>query len=71
MLDVINATKFKKALLKILKEVESGNSYLIIRKGRSSAVLLNIDEYESLIETVKFLENKDFLKKLLKKDEKD
>jgi len=42
MLDVILATKLKKDLLKILEEVKNGRSYLIIKKGKPSGVLLNV-----------------------------
>lgn len=65
MLDVILATKLKKDLLKILEEVEKGNSYFVIKKGKPSAVLLNVDDYESLVETVNLIKDKNFLKKLL------
>lgn len=65
MLDVILATKLKKDLLKILEEVEKGKSYLVIKKGKPSGVLLNIDDYESLVETVNLIKDKSFLKKLL------
>lgn len=65
MLDVILATKLKKDLLKILEEVEKGNSYLVIKKGKPCGVLLNIDDYESLVETVNLIKDKNFLKKLL------
>lgn len=65
MFDVILATKLKKDLLKILEEVEKGKSYLVIKKGKPSGVLLNIDDYESLIETVNIIKDKNFLKKLL------
>ena len=65
MLGVIFATKLKNTLPEVLKSVEKGESYIVIRKGKPSAVLLNIEEYESLVETVKFLTNKKFLKDYL------
>jgi len=71
MLGVIFATKLKNTLPEVLKMVEKGESYIVIRKGKPSAVLLNIDEYESLVETVKFLTNKEFLKDYLKRHEED
>lgn len=71
MLEIVFATRLKKKLLEFLKDVEHGNSYLVIRKGRPSGVLLNIDEYERLTETVRFLKDRKFLKKLLREDEKD
>ncbi|RLD15420.1 MAG: type II toxin-antitoxin system prevent-host-death family antitoxin [Caldiserica bacterium] len=71
MLGVIFATKLKNTLPEVLKKVEKGESYIVIRKGKPSAVLLNIEEYESLVETVRFLTNKEFLKDYLKRHEKD
>ena len=71
MLGVIFATKLKNTLPEVLKKVEKGESYIVIRKGKPSAVLLNIEEYESLVETVKFLTNKEFLKDYLKRHEED
>ena len=71
MLGVIFATKLKNTLPEVLKRVEKGESYIVIRKGKPSAVLLNIEEYESLVETVKFLTNKEFLKDYLKRHEED
>jgi len=71
MLGVIFATKLKNTLPEVLKMVEKGESYIVIRKGKPSAVLLNIEEYESLVETVKFLTNKEFLKDYLKRHEED
>jgi len=69
MLEIILATNLKRELLEILNEVENGKSYLIIKKGKPSGVLLNIEFYESLIETVNLLKDKDFLKKYLKLEE--
>lgn len=65
MLDVILATKLKKDLLKILEEVEKGKSYLVIKKGKPSSILLNVNDYESLVETANLIKDKNFLKKLL------
>ncbi|MDI6861296.1 MAG: type II toxin-antitoxin system prevent-host-death family antitoxin [Caldisericia bacterium] len=69
MLEFILATNLKKDLLEILDEVEKGRSYLIVKKGKPSAVLLNVEYYESLIETVKLLKDKEFLKEYLKIEE--
>ncbi|MCX8094597.1 MAG: type II toxin-antitoxin system prevent-host-death family antitoxin [Caldisericia bacterium] len=69
MLEIILATNLKEKLLDILEEVEKGKSYLIIKKGKPSGVLLNVDFYESLVETVNILKNKEFLKNYLKIEE--
>lgn len=69
MLDVILATNLKEKLLDILEEVEKGKSYLIVKRGKPSGVLLNVEFYESLVETVNLLKDKDFLKEYLKIEE--
>ena len=65
MLDAITATKLKNTLLEILKRLENGSSYLVVRKGKPSAVLLPVEEYEKMCETVRICQNKEFLKKLI------
>ncbi len=69
MLDVILATNLKEKLLDILEEVEKGKSYLIVKRGKPSGVLLNVEFYESLVETVDLLKDKEFLKEYLKIEE--
>ncbi|MBC7194397.1 MAG: type II toxin-antitoxin system prevent-host-death family antitoxin [Caldisericia bacterium] len=66
MLEVILATNLKQKLLEVLEDVEKGKSYLIIKKGKPSGVLLNVDFFESLIETVRLLKDKEFLKEYMK-----
>ncbi len=66
MLEVILATNLKQKLLEVLENVEKGKSYLIIKRGKPSGVLLNVDYFESLIETVRLLKDKDFLKEYMK-----
>lgn len=69
MLDTILATNLKEKLLDILEEVEKGKSYLIVKRGKPSGVLLNVEFYESLVETVNLLRDKEFLKEYLKVEE--
>jgi prevent-host-death family protein len=64
MYEVINASDLKKELLDVLKRVEDGESFLIVRKSKPSAYLVSAELFESLVETVKLAGNKDFLKKL-------
>ncbi len=65
MIEVITASKLREDLLKILKEVEKGDSFLIIRKSSPSAVLINYGLFESLKESAEILKNKELLKKIL------
>ena len=65
MFEIITATKLKNSLLEFLKKIEKGEEYLVIRRGKPSAVLLPIDDYEKMMETIRFIQNKKFLEKLL------
>ncbi len=53
MLKVINATDGKNKFLQLLEQCKK-QSYLITKNGEPAAVLLNAEEYERLIETLKF-----------------
>ena len=53
MLKVINATEAKKALLQLLDKC-SETPFLITKNSKPVAVLLGAEEYEKLMETVKF-----------------
>ena len=53
MLKAINATEAKKALLQLLDKCGK-TPFLITKNGKPVAVLLGADEYERLMETVKF-----------------
>jgi antitoxin YefM len=54
-----NFTEFRTALKKFLDNVENNNETLIIkrRKGKG-AVMISLDEYNSLMETVHLLSSK-------------
>lgn len=54
MLKVITASEAKKRLLELLDEVQQV-PLLVTRSGQPAAVILSAEEYESLMETVKFL----------------
>jgi prevent-host-death family protein len=65
MIEVITASKLKESLLSVLKEVEKGSTFLVIRKSNPSAVLLSYELFESLMESAELLKNKELLKKML------
>ncbi len=54
MLKVITASEAKKRLLELLDEVQRV-PFLVTRSGQPAAVILSAEEYEALMETVKFL----------------
>ena len=54
-----NFTEFRTKLKKYLDEVEKNNETLIIKRGSGSGtVLISLDEYNSILETVHLLSSK-------------
>jgi antitoxin YefM len=54
-----NYTEFRTGLKKFLDEVESNHETLIIKRGTGKgAVLLSLEEYNSIIETMHLLSSK-------------
>jgi antitoxin YefM len=54
-----NYTEFRTGLKKFLDDVENNNETLIIKRGTGKgAVLLSLDEYNSIIETMHLLSSK-------------
>ena len=54
-----NFTEFRTALKKFLDNVENNNETLIIkRKSGKGAVMISLDEYNSLLETVHLLSSR-------------
>ena len=55
----VNYYEFRTGLKKYLDRVEDDNETLIIkRKGRKGAVLISLDEYNSIMETMHLLSTK-------------
>lgn len=54
-----NYTEFRTKLKKFLDDVEKNNETLIIKRGTGNgAVLISLDEYNSIIETMHLLSSK-------------
>lgn len=59
----ITLTEAKARLARLLSEVaEVGDRYVITRSGRPAGVLLSVDEYEGLVETLEILADPDLSK---------
>ncbi len=56
----VTLTEAKTRLARLLAEVEElGDRFLITRSGRPAGVLLSVDEYEGLLETLEILSDPD------------
>lgn len=54
-----NYTEFRTGLKKFLDEVENNNETLIIKRGSGKGtVLISLDEYNSIVETMHLLSSK-------------
>lgn len=53
-----NYTEFRTNLKSYLDRVEGNNETLIIKRGGGGAVMISLDEYNSIMETVHLLSSK-------------
>jgi PHD/YefM family antitoxin component YafN of YafNO toxin-antitoxin module len=65
MLRSISASNLKRDLLKVLDNVEKGDAFAVIRKGKIVSVLIDYETFEAMREAYEILENKELLKKFL------
>ena len=55
----------KTHLARLLSQVETvGEQFVITRSGRPAGVLLSVEEYEGLLETLEILADADLMKKI-------
>ena len=65
MLRSISASNLKRDLLKVLDNVEKGDAFAVIRKGKIVSVLIDYETFEAMREAYEILGNKELLKKFL------
>ncbi len=71
MINIISVRTLRPRLSKVLENVNKKfDRYIITKRGRPEAVLLSIDEYESLLETME-IQSDPVLMKHLARAEKD
>lgn len=64
---ILPVTDVKRDLLSLIKKVQRLNEAIAItRNGRPTAVLLSLDEYEGLLETIEILSDSETLKTVRK-----
>lgn len=68
MLNTISASKLKTDLLKVLDDVEQGETYAVVRRSKIVSVLVSYETFEALREAFEILQNKELLQTYL--DEK-
>lgn len=62
---ILPVTAVKRRLLELLKELQQANGTIAITKnGLPAGVLMSMDDYESLLDTIEILSNKKTMKAL-------
>ncbi len=65
MLNTISASKLKTDLLKVLDDVEQGETYAVVRRSKIVSVLVSYETFEAMREAFEILQNKELLQKYL------
>jgi antitoxin YefM len=60
----INVTEAKARLNEIIKEIEDHEIYYLTKNGRLACILLNVDEWESVQETLAVLSDPGLMRQL-------
>lgn len=64
---IVPVTEFRGQVLKAVRKAQSlGQEYIITAKGKPSAVLINFEEWESMVETLDIKQDKPLLKQIQK-----
>ena len=60
----ISVTEAKARLNEIIKEIEEHETYYLTKNGRLAGILVNVDEWESIQETLAVLSDPDLMRQL-------
>ncbi|HBF12661.1 MAG TPA: type II toxin-antitoxin system prevent-host-death family antitoxin [Deltaproteobacteria bacterium] len=64
---ILPVTQVKKELLTLIKTLQkNGGSYAITKDGKAAGILMSLDEYEGLMETVEILNDQALVRSLKK-----
>ena len=64
----ISISEAKARLNEIIKEIEDHETYYLTKNGRSACILLNVDEWESIHETLAVLGDPDLMRQLVESE---
>jgi antitoxin YefM len=65
MVNMISLKELRPELPAVMDRIDSKmERYIITRRGKPVAVLLSVDDYEGLLETIEILSDKDALKRI-------
>ncbi|MCU0666096.1 MAG: type II toxin-antitoxin system Phd/YefM family antitoxin [Candidatus Omnitrophica bacterium] len=67
MVNTISLKKLRPELPAVIKNIDSRlDRYVVIKRGRPVAVMINPDDFEGLLETIEILSDKDAVKRIRK-----
>ena len=65
MKNILPISTVKREFLRLIKQVEEESSPIVItRDGRAAGVLMSVEEYEGILETMELLKDPNFLDRL-------
>ena len=70
MVNTITLKELRPELPEVIKNIDTRlDRYIITKRGRPVVVMMNIDDYESMLETVEVLSDKQTVKRIKKAKE--
>ena len=67
MVNTITLKKLRPGLPEVIKGIDTKlDRYIVIKRGRPVAIMIGPDDYESLLETIEILSDKEAVKRILK-----
>lgn len=70
MKNILPISTVKRDFLRLIKQVEEESSPIVItRDGRAAGVLMSVEEYEGILETMELLKDPNFLDRLKEAEE--
>jgi PHD/YefM family antitoxin component YafN of YafNO toxin-antitoxin module len=67
MVNTISLKKLRPGLPEVIKGIDTKlDRYIVMKRGRPVAIMIGPDDYESLLETIEILSDKDAAKRIIK-----
>ncbi len=67
MTNLITLKELRPKLPAIIKDIDTKlDRYIVTKRGKPISIMLNIDDYEGLLETIEILSNKNIVKRIKK-----
>jgi prevent-host-death family protein len=65
MVNMITLKKLRPGLPQVIKDIDTKlDRYIVIKRGKPVAVMMGLDDYDGLLETIEILSDKDAVKRI-------